>query len=174
MDYWVELGLRPLRHFADFRGRSTRSEIVAFYLLMSVATFGLTLLSGLLVTILDPGIQWAVREIVQLAFLCPTLALSVRRFHDQGKSGWWILLLLPALCANSWQFYRAGFSFDPVARLAYPLPWAVEGAIVACLLAYLALLFWKDEEGTNRYGPNPRYDEPIESGEPAAADAQLL
>jgi len=32
--------------------------------------------------------------IYALAMLIPTLAVSVRRLHDTGRSGWWILIVL--------------------------------------------------------------------------------
>ena len=33
-----------------------------------------------------------------LAGIFPSLALTIRRFHDQGRSGWWVLIgLLPVL-----------------------------------------------------------------------------
>ncbi len=32
--------------------------------------------------------------IVNLALLLPTLAVCVRRLHDIGRSGWWLLLML--------------------------------------------------------------------------------
>jgi len=164
MDYWVETALRPLRHYADFRGRSTRSELVAFYVLMSVANFGLLFMSGMLGPLVSDEVEWTAGELVHLAFLCPILALSVRRFHDQGRSAWWLLLAVPALAANIWQSYAAGFSLDPFVQLEHQLPWPVSALVAFCLLALMALLLWKDEEGTNRYGPNPRYDEPEEAG----------
>ena len=36
------------------------------------------------------------RSILQLALLVPTLAVGVRRLHDTGRSGWWLLIgLIP-------------------------------------------------------------------------------
>jgi len=38
--------------------------------------------------------------IYQLAVLLPSLAVNVRRLHDTGRSGWWILIgLLPIIGA---------------------------------------------------------------------------
>lgn len=34
--------------------------------------------------------------VAQLVFLLPSLAVSVRRLHDTGRSGWWVLIgLIP-------------------------------------------------------------------------------
>ena len=36
--------------------------------------------------------------IVSLALLLPSLAVNVRRLHDTGRSGWWILIgLIPVI-----------------------------------------------------------------------------
>ena len=72
-------------HYADFKGRSRRSEywwIVLFNTIVNA-------LIGAIST--DLSVLWS------LVILVPTLALIVRRLHDVGKSGWfylWILLPL--------------------------------------------------------------------------------
>jgi len=167
MHGWIEPALRPLRHYADFRGRSTRTEVIAFYLLTSFVTMAFTILFGIFSPFDFRG-EWVAGQIVQFLFLCPTLALSVRRFHDHGRSGWWLLVALPVLGANLWKSYWTVFSMDRFAGLYHDLPWLAEGAALLCVLTYLGLLFWEDEEGTNRYGPNPRYDEP-QPEQPSAA-----
>ena len=72
-------------HYADFKGRSRRSEYWWFTLFNTIIGFVL----GLLL----PNFAW----IWSLVVLLPSLALCVRRLHDVGKSGWfylWILLPL--------------------------------------------------------------------------------
>lgn len=65
--------------YADFKGRSRRSE----YWYASL----FTTLVGFLIGLILPDIV----PIWSLAILCPSLALCVRRLHDVGKSGWWYL-----------------------------------------------------------------------------------
>ena len=36
----------------------------------------------------------AVVNIVQLALLLPSVSVGVRRLHDIGRSGWWLLIAL--------------------------------------------------------------------------------
>lgn len=68
--------------YADFNGRSRRSE----YWWASLA---ITLIGGVVTAILgDLSFIWS------LATLIPSLAISVRRLHDIGKSGWWYLISL--------------------------------------------------------------------------------
>ncbi|MGD0901642.1 MAG: DUF805 domain-containing protein [Terracidiphilus sp.] len=83
----------PWKRFAEFSGRSRRKEYWMFFLFNMVI--------GLVLYI--PGI--ALRESIGpvflglyglycLAVLIPSLAVAVRRLHDTGKSGWFMLLVL--------------------------------------------------------------------------------
>ncbi|MDE6512253.1 MAG: DUF805 domain-containing protein, partial [Muribaculaceae bacterium] len=42
----------------------------------------------------NPGAISIGSWIVALAFLLPSLGISVRRLHDIGKSGWWLFISL--------------------------------------------------------------------------------
>lgn len=81
--------------YADFSGRSRRSEFWWFYLfglIVGVAINIISLVSGTLGYILA-GLYW-------VATIVPNLAVSVRRLHDIGKSGWNLLwMFLPIVGA---------------------------------------------------------------------------
>ena len=78
------------KKYAEFNGRSTRPEFWYFYLTYFIISVVLGILSSLSETV---GIVLA---IFALATLIPYLAVTVRRLHDIGKSGWNILWnLLP-------------------------------------------------------------------------------
>lgn len=101
--------LMPLRRYADFEGRSRRMEYWMFILGQVV----LWVLVGVLCAVLfgmgastygEPrmfpfaGASLLVFGVVGLALLIPNIAVQVRRFHDQDKSGWLVLLnLIPYL-----------------------------------------------------------------------------
>ena len=71
-------------HYADFKGRSRRSEYWWATLVIGII--------GAIMTSLLGELSW----IWSLAVLIPNLALCVRRLHDIGKSGWWYLIgLIP-------------------------------------------------------------------------------
>lgn len=73
--------------FTDFSGRSRRSEYWWAYLFIS------TILGGIVTAILGE-LAW----IWTLIILVPGFAISVRRLHDVGKSGWFLLWnLLPLI-----------------------------------------------------------------------------
>ncbi len=73
--------------YAGFTGRARRSEywfFVLFTVLVYVAASVVDAVLGIPLFTL----------VVALGLLVPTLAVSVRRLHDTGRSGWWMLLSL--------------------------------------------------------------------------------
>lgn len=66
--------------YADFKGRALRSEYWWFWLF--------TVLVGLALS----AVSEAVAGIFYLAVLLPSLAAAVRRLHDTGRTGWWLLI----------------------------------------------------------------------------------
>ena len=81
-----------------------------------------------------------------LVTLIPTLAVTSRRLHDIGKSGW--LQILP------WAIFGVAV-ISAVA--AIPIPPAVW--IIAAFASFVVLIVWlvrKGDEGSNKYGRDPR------------------
>ncbi len=74
------------KKYATFDGRAPRSE----YWWYALAYFILVLIVGVIDGAL--GTAGVLGLILGLALLIPTLAVSVRRFHDLDKSGWWVLI----------------------------------------------------------------------------------
>lgn len=77
-----------LEHYADFAGRARRSEFWWFYLAYIIVLTALSILGDV-----NPVFGIAYWGAAALLFL-PGLAVSIRRLHDSGKSGWWFLILL--------------------------------------------------------------------------------
>ena len=73
------------KKYGVFNGRARRREFWGFQLFDTIFTFILAIID--LVT--ETGIFVLVYN---LASAIPTLAVSCRRMHDTGRSGWWILL----------------------------------------------------------------------------------
>ena len=102
----MEWMLLPLRRYADFSGRSQRQEYWMFYLfttLLYVAAFilvgmwgGLPESPGGKPGVDEPPIEFSIGVLLiillYLALYIPTLAVKVRRFHDQDLGGWFVLL----------------------------------------------------------------------------------
>ena len=75
-----------LKKYAAFDGRASRSELWWFFLF------------SLLAQAAGSVIGQIVAGLVALVLLLPGLAVSVRRLHDIGKSGWFVLIgLIPLI-----------------------------------------------------------------------------
>ena len=117
-------------------------------------------------------------NIFYLAILLPNLAVTARRLHDIGKTGWWQLVwlllgvgawliflvvvifsLANYLMGEGWNVgeeeFRATLTFARFAPAIFGLTFA--------LLVTLAVVIWgivwmtrQGETGPSRYGPDPR------------------
>ena len=78
-------------NYVGFSGRARRSEFWYFVLF--------TFLVGVVTTVVDRvlGTDFAtggglVNMLGSLVLILPSLAVAVRRMHDTGRSGWWLLI----------------------------------------------------------------------------------
>lgn len=83
--YWQ---LAMITNYSKFDGRASRAEYWWPALVNIVIGLVLSLLSQASVFFL------VIYVIFSLALLIPSLAVTVRRLHDTGRSGWWILIAL--------------------------------------------------------------------------------
>jgi uncharacterized membrane protein YhaH (DUF805 family) len=77
--------LKVLQNYANFSGRARRKEYWMFVLFNFIASFILGFIGGLLDFPL-------LANLYSLAILLPSIAVAVRRMHDVGKSGWYVLI----------------------------------------------------------------------------------
>ncbi|MGH7734691.1 MAG: DUF805 domain-containing protein [Gemmatimonadales bacterium] len=75
------------KHYADFQGVMGREPFWMFVLF----NFIIGLVLGLVLGIIH---LYPLSYIYSLALLLPSLSAGVRRLHDTGKSGWWVLVAL--------------------------------------------------------------------------------
>lgn len=75
------------KRFADFQGRSQRAEYWWFFLFNILLQFVLMAIVAIM-----PTIGGILALLVILALIIPGIAVTIRRFHDLDKSGWWILI----------------------------------------------------------------------------------
>ena len=74
-----------LKKYAEFNGRARRSEYWYFVLFN-------TIISVVLAAIGYAANTSILRGLYSLAVLLPSIAVGVRRMHDVGKSGWFVLV----------------------------------------------------------------------------------
>lgn len=82
-------------NYVNFSGRARRTEYWMFTLFNVIFSIGLMFLDVALGTSgQGPGEGYGlIGTIYSFAVLLPSLAVSVRRLHDVGKSGWYLLLV---------------------------------------------------------------------------------
>jgi uncharacterized membrane protein YhaH (DUF805 family) len=87
--HWL---LDPItKHYADFSGRTPRQSYWMFTLLIT-ALYIVIAVAG--IVLFDAMLSLVLLFIVVVGLFLPSLAIQVRRLHDIGKSGWWLLLSL--------------------------------------------------------------------------------
>ncbi len=79
-----------MKKYADFNGRAQRQEYWMFTLVAVIINVLLSIIGGILGTAV-------IGMIFGLAVLVPSVAAGVRRLHDTGRSGWWMLIALVPL-----------------------------------------------------------------------------
>jgi uncharacterized membrane protein YhaH (DUF805 family) len=77
--------LKVLENYATFSGRARRSEYWYFLLFNVIIAIVLGFIGGLMGTTV-------LSNIYSLAVIIPGIAVGVRRMHDVGKSGWFLLI----------------------------------------------------------------------------------
>ena len=129
--------------FADFTGRARRSEYWWFYLFAQ------------LVGSVTCGIG-------SLVCFIPMMAVTVRRLHDTGRSGWWYFLPLIVMLMGMCVFIPLVIAGDVnkndvltgTGAIIYLVSLLVVLAISIVLLVFCCQDSHRDE---NKYGPSPKY-----------------
>ena len=91
MDWYIGV----LKKYVEFGGRARRKEYWMFFLINFIIAIILAIVD---VTVLgssgdgsNPSIGM-LSFIYSLAVLVPSVAVAVRRLHDIGRTGWWLLI----------------------------------------------------------------------------------
>jgi uncharacterized membrane protein YhaH (DUF805 family) len=101
--------IKVLKQYADFRGRARRMEywmFTLFHFLFAITAIFLDAAANLKI---------GIYSLYMLAMFIPGLAVTVRRLHDTGKSGWMILVALIPLIGWIWflvLLFTEGQSFE--------------------------------------------------------------
>ena len=109
---------KALKRYATFNGRATRKEYWVFVLWNMILSIGITLAAWIIGIgvgfavygsgdhVMDMGTAIAILTSVvySLALVIPGIAVTCRRMHDAGRSGWWMLFPVVSfilLCLDS-------------------------------------------------------------------------
>lgn len=104
---WLSIALNGfvigLKRYAEFGGRSGRSEYWFFFIVYFIIYMTLT---GFDVAT-GQSMSWPT-TFFTLAMLVPSIAIGVRRLHDIDRSGWWLAItLVPIVGAIVLLFFSA-------------------------------------------------------------------
>ena len=94
--------LSALRNYATFSGRARRSEYWFFALFQFLCLLVAIVIDNIAGTTIEPLFYGAFYFIVALGLFIPGLAVTVRRLHDVGKSGWFYLIILLPIVGAIW------------------------------------------------------------------------
>ena len=94
MNWYLEV----LKKYAVFDGRARRREYWMFILINLIISVVLVIIDSLIGTVIRQAGFGLLQGLYDLAVLIPSLAVTVRRLHDTGRTGWWILIgLIPVI-----------------------------------------------------------------------------
>lgn len=89
--------LNVFKKYATFSGRAQRAEYWYFFLFYILIFIGLSVVDSITGSFSAEAGMGLLGGIFALASLIPSIAVGVRRLHDTGRSGWWLLIALVPL-----------------------------------------------------------------------------
>ena len=141
---------RVVTGLADFKGRSSRTEFLAF-LILAVLIHGVALV---LAEVATHGSLIQYTQYLTLAIFVFAIPVFARRLHDQNRSGWLALIVPASLGLNLY----GQVLFDTGQRPSHQLGFPFNVAETILALAFWVLLVWPGTDGANRFGQDPRLD----------------
>jgi len=111
-----------LKKYAVFAGRATKKEFWMFVLFNFLVACVAGLADYIFGTTYGDRGTGIITSLYSLAIFVPSLAIAVRRFHDIGKSAWWIFIGFVPLIGQIWYLVLMLKSGDTVENAYGPVP----------------------------------------------------
>ena len=89
----------------EFRGRINRAR----YWIGMLVLLAFEAVLIFVAVALDSGAFQFLAWLVLVICIWPALAISVKRWHDRGKSGWWVLIGFIPIIGFWWVLIECGF-----------------------------------------------------------------
>ena len=150
-----------LSQYFGFSGRARRSEYwfwVLATILVSIVVIIVEAILGLPYDGTGP-----ISLVLSLAIFFPGLAVTFRRLHDTGRSGWWIGgfylgVIIFGIIIGAMAVGAVASGSGDTAVMASLGVFAIIGglAIIIYSIALLIFLCQDSHPGPNKYGPNPK------------------
>ena len=141
--------LRPLKRYAQFKGRAPRAEYWWFYL-------G-TLIGDRVLSFIDKqgGTGDSLASLFSLVILVPWIAVTVRRLHDIDRSGWWLLVLIIPVILLVGLFIQAGIAEIDLVDTNPAAFWPLVALIALGGVTLFVFMVMQGTDGPNSYGADP-------------------
>jgi len=159
----IEAVKSVLSQYVGFNGRARRSEFWFWTLATILASIAVAILEAILG--LGSDGSGPISGLLSLAIFLPGLAVTFRRLHDTGRSGWWIggfylgmlvvgvvvgvMAISMVSATGSETGLVAGLGMVGIIALVLGLVYGI---------ALLIFLCQDSVSGPNKYGPNPKND----------------
>ena len=162
----------PIRQYAQFGGRTTRSQffrwlgfLLAVYVI--VAWLDLRFMAPMLGYLpFEEVEEQYLTNFAAIALAVPWLASCVRRLHDVNQTGWWMVFAIPPILILYYSYEVGFFLYGSLTSgiLASLLPANLAASIinnlsiavpVLAILSFTPVIFWHLQKGSNqpnRYG----------------------
>lgn len=89
----------------SFEGRINRAKFWLGVVVIGVVPWVFMMLAFMV----DSGFLLWIAWLLYLVVIWPAVAISIKRWHDRGKSGWWILIGFVPLIGGLWALIETGF-----------------------------------------------------------------
>lgn len=142
---WYDYYIRCWKHYFDFKGRARRTELLIF-LVCNRTIHNLCRYMGE-----SDGNVAIMASLVALIFslvtFIPEVAVCVRRLHDIGQTGWWMVLpILFGITTHILTFY---FELEILSTILFV-------AFAVTIICLLVISMKDSQPGTNKWGSNPK------------------
>ena len=89
----------------SFEGRINRGK----FWLGIVILWAVVWVLALIAAATSSTVLWWLFSLLSILLIWPSLALSIKRWHDRNKSGWWVLIGLVPIIGGLWALIETGF-----------------------------------------------------------------
>lgn len=133
----------------SFQGRIGRKVYWTWNVIYYLAIVGF----GIGMNALFPAFAHLILPVFLILVLVPDLAITAKRWHDRGKSSWWLLLNIPLVIGRmTMPMGDPSQSVEPSVLQAF----SSVAALICGLWILIECGFLRGTEGENRYGPEPK------------------
>ena len=147
--------LTVLKKYAAFGGRASFNEFWGFYFINLLFYFGLKYIDKIIGGVNENG-YGLLANVYSLAILIPSIAVTVRRLHDIGLSGWWIITLYVPAIGLVLLIFLMGQGVDQLIGIdigkVLDKVLVLVGIVTA---AFFVSMTRKSQTGVNQYGVKP-------------------